>query len=95
MEAHLLHFIILEFVVNLHHHSIGIFSDNTPTVAWSTKLFSNRSQITRRLLYALFIRLHGTKCSPLKMTHLARSKNIPLDNASRWFISHLKKAEYN
>ena len=33
MAAYLVQYIVLEYVVTLRHKSVGIFSDNTPTVA--------------------------------------------------------------
>ena len=55
MATHLLYFIVLEYCVSVKFKSVGIFSDNTPTVAWATKL-SSKSLLTGRLLRALAIR---------------------------------------
>ena len=45
LAAYLFHYIVLEFLCPLKHHSIGIFSDNTPTVAWATRICTKNSVI--------------------------------------------------
>ena len=45
LAAYLFHYIVLEFLCPLKHHSIGIFSDNTPTVAWATRICTKDSVI--------------------------------------------------
>ena len=47
IAAHLLHFLILEYIVPLIFLSIAIFSDNILTVAWNTLLPSNHCQSRR------------------------------------------------
>ena len=45
MAARLVQFIILEYIVPLKYKSVGIFSDNTPTVSWATKLYAKDSMM--------------------------------------------------
>ena len=64
LAAHLFHCIILEFLCALTHRSIGIFSDNTLTVAWTTRLCAKNSLISGHLLRAIAILHHVSKSSP-------------------------------
>ena len=87
MAAHLLYFMILEYIAPLEFLSVGIFSDNTPTVAYVTRLFS-KSLLTGRLLRALAVRQYIAKSSPAVTAHIKGTKNIRADNAPRWFNNH-------
>ena len=87
LAAHLFHYIVLEFLCPLTHRSIGIFSDNTPTVAWTTRLCAKNSLIAGHLLRAIALRHHVSKSSPTVTAFKKGSLNIRADNASRWFIS--------
>ena len=49
MTGILLHYVVLDYLVDLQHQSIGAFCNNTPTVSWSSKLVSKPSEIARRL----------------------------------------------
>ena len=70
--------------------SVGIFSDNTPTVAWATN-FSSKSLLTGRLLRALAIRQYEAQSSPVVTTNIKGSSNIRVDNASRWLDNRHNK----
>ena len=90
MAAHLLHFIVLEYCVSLKFESVGIFSDNTPTVDWASKL-SSKSLLVGRLLRALAIRQYVAQSSLVVTAHIKSSRNIRADNASRWFDNRHNK----
>ena len=90
MAAHLLHFIVLEYCISIKFQSVGIFSDNTPTVAWASKL-SSKSLLAGRLLRALAIRQYVAQSSPVVTAHIKGSSNIRADNASRWFDNRHNK----
>ena len=91
MAAHLLHYMVLEYVAPLRHRSVGIFSDNTPTVAWATKLCA-ASPLAGALLRALALRHHVTKSSPVATAHIAGDSNAMTDFASRAFPSKLNSS---
>ena len=91
MAAHLVQFIILEYIVPLKYKSVGIFSDNTPTVSWATKLCAKNSMLAGRLLRALALRNNITKASPVVTASIPGKNNIRADNASRWFDSLFNK----
>ena len=93
MAAHLMQYIILEYLVILYHRSIGIFSDNTPTVAWANKLSAKKSRLAGRLLRALALRQQATKSAPAVTASIAGIANIEADNASRWFINRFNKKD--
>ena len=90
MTAHLLHFVILEYIAPLEFLSVGIFSDNTPTVTWAIRL-SSKSMLAGKLLRALTVRQYITKSSHVVTTNIKGSKNIRTGNASRWFNNHRNK----
>ena len=87
MAVHLLHFMILKYIAPLEFLSVGIISDNTPTVAWATRL-SSKSMLAGRLLRALAVRQYIAKSSPVVTAHIKGTNNIRADNASRWFNNH-------
>ena len=63
MAAHLVQFIILEYIVPLKYKSVGIFSDNTPTIFWATKLCVKHSMIVGILLRTLALRNNITNAA--------------------------------
>lgn len=68
---------------------MDIFSDNTPTIAWATKLSAKGSMIARRLL-----RQYVTQSAPVVAMHVAGEENGMSDDASCRFKSkHNKKQE--
>ena len=91
MAARLLQHNILEYLVPLEYKTVGIFSDNTPTVAWATKLCAKKSTVAGRLLRALALRHHVTKSAPAVTASIPEKDNIRADNSSRWFDSIFNK----
>ena len=87
LTAHLFHYIVLEFLCPLTHSSIGIVSDNTPTVALTTRLCAKKSTIVGHLLRAIALRHHVSKSSFTVTVYKKGSLNTRADNTSRWFIS--------
>ena len=91
MAAHLMQYIILEYLVILFHKSIRFFLDHTPTVVWANKLSVKHSGFAGRLLRALAIRQQATKSDPAVTVSIAGKTNTEVDNASRSFIRMKKK----
>jgi hypothetical protein len=87
MAGVLLQWLVLEQIApaSLEHKHIGIFSDNTPTVAWATRLHSSKSKVAGHLLRALAIRQHAHRASPLLTISIAGEDNNMADVASRSF----------
>jgi hypothetical protein len=87
MAGVLFQWLILEQVapIKLEHANIGIFCDNTPTVAWARRLHSSKSKIAGHLLRALAIRQHAHRTSPLLTISIAGEQNNMADVASRSF----------
>ena len=85
MAGLLLHYLVLEHVVDLCHEHVGAFCDNTPTVSWAAKLASKRSRIAGRLLRALALRQRVQRSSPLITVSIAGVDNDMADASSRSF----------
>ena len=85
MAGVLLAWMVLEQIspVNLTHAHIGIFCDNTPAVAWATKLASSKSVVGGHLCRALALRQHVHRASPILTVSIAGIKNDMADVASR------------
>ena len=64
---------------------VGIYSDNTPTVAWATRLAASNSQIATFLLRALALRLRKRQASPLLCASIPGKDNTMADTSSRAF----------
>ena len=84
MAGLLLEWLVLENIAprSLKYICAGMFSDNTPTVSWTTKLSSTNSTIGSYLVRALAIRMHVHHASAL-CTHEAGTDNIMADETSR------------
>ena len=84
MAGLLMHWLVLECIAphSLCHTTVGMFSDNTPTVAWTTKLCTSSSTIASYLLRALATRLHVKHANALT-THEAGVTNTMADVTSR------------
>jgi hypothetical protein len=85
MSGIVLSWLVLECIspIHLKHAHIGMFCDNTPAVAWSTKLASSKSVIGGHLCRALAVRQHVHQASPLLTVSIAGIKNDMADIASR------------
>jgi hypothetical protein len=77
-------------VPSLHHKSMQIHSDNTPSVAWLTKMATKtaNSDAAHRLVRGLALRQRMLHSAPVSITHVAGSDNNLADIASR-AITHL------
>ena len=84
MAGLLCQWLVLECISpsSLKYKTIGIFSDNTPTVAWANKLSSSSSTIASYLVRALAIRLHVQHANTIT-THEAGITNQMADISSR------------
>ena len=90
MAGILLAWLVREELGSLHHHTVALFCDNTPAVAWATKLASKRSTIAGRLIRALAVRQRACHAAPLLTTHIAGDDNLLGDIPSRSFNSTCK-----
>ena len=87
MAGMLLAWLVLEQITptTLKHKNIGLFCDNSPSVAWAIRLNSSKSQIVGHLLRALALRQHVHQSSPLLATSIAGNHNQMADIVSRSF----------
>ena len=87
MAGVLLQWLVLEHIapISLKFAHIGIYSDNTPTVAWASRLNSSSSTIASHLLRALALRQHIHQTSPLFTVSIKGECNKMADVASRSF----------
>ena len=85
MAGLLLHYIVLEYLVDMWHQCIGVFCDNTPTVLWAAKLASKRSRIAGGLLRALELRQQVRWSSLLITLLIAGVNNVIADVSSQSF----------
>ena len=85
MAGVLLAWIVLENIspICLKHAHVGIFCDNTPAVAWATRLSASKSPIGGHLCRALALRQHVHRASPILTVSIAGIKNDMADVASR------------
>jgi hypothetical protein len=86
MAAVLLHYMVLQQEVDLRYIRTGVWSDNTPTVAW-TKRMADHSQAPTagRLLRGLAAVQRSIHSGPLTIGSIAGIDNIMADVASRSF----------
>jgi len=88
MAGLLLLWLCLEGVApDLAHKHIALFSDNSPTVSWVTKMASKKSRIAAQLVRALALRLNVNQSCPLTPVHIPGVENALTDIPSRSFGS--------
>ena len=85
MAGLLLHYLVLEQLVDMLHQHVAAWVDNTSTVSWATKLSSSKSVVGQRLVRALCLRLCANQSSPLAAWSIAGALNGMADLASRSF----------
>lgn len=85
MAGLLLHYLVLEQLVDLKHQHAAAWVDNTSAVSWATKLSSKKSKVGQRLVRALCIRHCTNESSPLAPLSIAGLRNLMADLASRSF----------
>ncbi len=61
--------------VDLQEKRVTLFSDNSPTVGWVTRLASKRSIVAEQLIQALALRLKSTHTCPLTPLHIEGIRN--------------------
>jgi len=66
----ILQWIVLENFVNLEHKYVVCWCDNTPMVAWASKLLSTKAVQAARLLRILALHMITCWASPLTMLHI-------------------------
>ncbi len=66
----------------------ALFSDNSPTVSWVTRLASRKSIVAEHLVQALALRLKSNKTCPLIALHIEGKRNAISDVPSRSFGSN-------
>lgn len=77
--------IVLEYIADLTDKHAAAWCDNTPAVAWVTKMSSSRSMVGARIVRALALRLRANRVSPLIPLSIAGVDNIMADVSSRLF----------
>jgi hypothetical protein len=86
MAAVLLQHLVAERLRPLRHCHAAIWSDNTPTVSWSTKMADKATApVAGQLLWALAMRQRTHGAALPSVTHHAGLQNLLADAASRLF----------
>jgi len=85
MVGLLLQWIILEQIANLQHAHIACWCDNTPTVAWATKLLATKATNAAQLLCILALQMLACQASLLTTSHIPGITNTMADFASHSF----------
>ena len=88
MAGLLLLWLCLEGVApDLAHKHIALFSDNSPTVSWVTKMASKKLKVAAQLVRALALHLKFKQSCPLTPVHIPGIENALTDIPSRSFGS--------
>jgi hypothetical protein len=86
MAAVLLQYIVLQQEVDMQFARAGVLSDNTPTVAWTTRMADkSQSPTAGRLLRGLAAMQRASQAGPLTVASIAGVENSMADVASRSF----------
>jgi hypothetical protein len=86
MAAVLLQYMVLNQRVDLRYVRAGVFSDNTPTVAWSKRMADKSQSLTAgRLLRSLAAVQRATSAGPLTVASISGITNDMADVSSRSF----------
>ena len=72
---------------DLAHKHVALFSDNSPTVSWGTKMVSKKSCVAAQLVQALALWLNVKQLCPLTPVHIPGIENVLTDISSRSFGS--------
>ena len=73
---------------SLREKCVTLFSDNSPTVSWVTRLASRKSLVAEHLVQALALRLKTMHACPLTPLHIEGKRNAIADVPSRSFGSN-------
>ena len=85
MAGLLIHYLLLEALVDVAFLQLAAWCDNTSAVAWTTKMSSSKSLIGQQLTRALALRLLTNQSSPLAALSISGIDNPLADLASRSF----------
>jgi len=85
MMGLLLQWLVLERFGTLQHAHVACWCDNTPTVAWATRLLSTKATTAARILRILALRMLACQTSPMTTQHITGTLNTMADFASRLF----------
>jgi len=85
MMGLILHWFVLENLVNLEHTHTTCWCDKTPMVAWASKLLSTKTIQAARLLQILALHMIACQASPLTTLHIQGNNNTMVDFASHSF----------
>ena len=84
LAAILLHHLVLEQAMGMRHVKTVTFSDNTPAVAWVSKMHTKaESDISYNLLRGIAMRQRTTESVMPEVMHVEQQFNVPADIASR------------
>jgi len=83
MAGLLMHWLVLESIADLQHTHIATGCDNTPTVAWTTRLLATKAPTAAHLIRVLALCMLACQASPLTAFHLPGETNRMADIASR------------
>ena len=79
-------FLIVEVVVSdLQDKHGALYSNNSPSIHWVQRLAAKNSPAVTQLIWALSLRLHMAKASPLTMLHITGTQNSMTDVPSHSF----------
>jgi len=68
--------------------------DNSPTVAWASRLLSSWAKVAVHLLHILALRMLTWQASPMTVYHLPGAINTMADLASHSFTAHPTNAAF-
>jgi len=88
MTGLLCQWLVLERLADLEHTHIAVGCDNTPMVAWASKLLASKAQTAAHILRALALRMLACQASPLATFHIPGEANRMADLASRSFATY-------
>ena len=94
MAGIILHYMILEIIVDLRHKRLGVWCDNTLSVSWTAKLNSKVSVVGQQLTQALAMRVCANDSSPLAPLSIPGELNQLGDVPSRSFRATGKPGNY-
>ena len=95
MAGLLLHYLILEQLVDMTHLHTAAWCDNTSAVTWTTRMSSSTSLIGQQLTRALALRMLINQSSHLAALSIAGLDNSLADLASRSFKQTGVNGNYN
>ena len=81
MAGLLLQWFVLEHFTNLAYSHVACWCDNTPTVAWASKLLASKTPTAAKLLRTLALRMLECKASPITTMHIPGELNQMADFA--------------